>query len=536
MTDIQPSGLLSIAELLETLADTLSADPAEGRTAHVAQIQRELAELLAALGPLIESTAAEEGNGNGIACVALSAVRESLLLGVRDRLAAAVVGDEATVAGALATLATVCRSERVAVTLLMRKAGRAEPTPDVTEPPLNAWAVTLRRCVIEGGKIRTEYTTPDRRDAESPAGITVYGLSTALAFLRTLGITHLLFDNADGFSAEQRMWLANSARKVFMDCGSRGNLVVNATVCVPARGVIMYTHLSFFPSGTCRIRFEAFPAPVLLAGLTPADQAKAALVARYELKALTEQDGGVWTPGDLAQLASAFLKLPDKDLVVLRGLTFIRKKSAPTDTEATKEAGSYRFSDRTISLLDAAFCADDFGFVGTSGAIGPYSHWTILHEVGHAVEKYRWEQDYRQWDPAATTDQVRQLEAERDLLKQPQTSTDPSSRTRLREVESLLIELTGRLIDYGSRQTAMVDALRRNQSSSVSLRAFVDLVVTGGIAPCTGYAHQSWHDKHGEFFAEAYSLFLNEPLFLAHISKDLHTWFDKGVYRASWTS
>jgi hypothetical protein len=55
-----------------------------------------------------------------------------------------------------------------------------------------------------------------------------------------------------------------------------------------------------------------------------------------------------------------------------------------------------------------------------------------------------------------------------------------------------------------------------------------------GIPCCTGYAQQSWKTKHGEFFAEAYSLFLNEPFFLGRASADLRNWFETGAYRASW--
>lgn len=514
MSDAPPDGP-AIADMLEALSETLSAPAPEGRQQQAAAVRRQLDLINGALSQWITALGADAASGTD--CLTLNSVRETLGSGIGDRLAEAAGGNEATVEQTWASMAALCADERTAITLLSRKPDEAKPVPDPSEPPLDAWMITLRRCIVDGGRVRTEYTRPDRPGADAPAGIRAYGLSTALAFLRVSGIRYLKFDNADGFALEQRAWLANSARKVFLDCGNRANLLVNATVCVPARGVTMYTHLSFFASGTCRIRFESFPLPVVPGALAAVDQAKAALVARYGLKEITEQAGGVWTQADLAQLTSALAKVPHADEVVLRGCTFVRKKAAPTDTEEMKEAGSYRFADRTITLLDAAFCADDYGFVGTTAAIGPYSHWTILHEVGHAVEKFRWEKEYHRWDTTAVNAEIARLEAQQQAL-----------------LEQQIIDLRRRIIEYGAAQVEMVNALRRNQSSSVCLQAFVSLVLDKKVSPCTGYAYRSWNENYGEFFADAYSLLLNEPLFLAYISKDLHDWFATGAHRASW--
>jgi hypothetical protein len=536
MAEAQP-GALTIWEMMTALSEMLSTPASEGREQYVAAVRGQLDAIIGALSRQIEAFGAD--GGSGVDCVTLSAVRETLGSAIGDRLDAAFAGDDATVARTLASMAAVCTDEGKAISMLMRPPGKANPDPDPSEPPLDAWMITLRRCAIDKGRVRTEYTRPDQAGADAPAGIGVFGLSTALALLRTNGIKSLVFDNAAGFTLDQRTWLANSARKVFLDCGSRANLLVNATVCVPAQSVTMYTHLSFFESG-CRIRFESYPVPVVPSAST-AGQAKAALIERYKLKAI-EEDGGVWTLAELDQLTSALAKVPAADAVVLAGCTFVRRKTAAKDTDDAREAGSYRFTGRTITLLDAAFCADDYGFVAIKGKIGPYSHWIILHEVGHAVEMYRWEQDYRQWDAAKIKKEIEQLQARKQALQaqqaqadaSPTADMDPALPTLIRELAKQISECQVLEVKYGSAQIEMLNAVIRNQSSSACLQAFVVLVNEKRVPPCTGYAHRRWNQSRGEFFADAYSLFLNEPEFLNFVSKDLHQWFASGGHRKSW--
>lgn len=416
-----------------------------------------------------------------------------------------------------ASLAKVCKDEREAFNLLSLVPRLPKYDPDDPfEPPFPGWTITLCRCTIKDGRIFTEYTRPDRPGADGPTtGIVEHRLSKALAFLRSSGIERLEIQNHDGLVPEQLKWLANAVPKIFIDCQSRLNLVVKATICVPDRNITMYTHLSFSEPANCQIRFEPAPVLVVFSPLTDVQLEKSVLVSRYELKEITELDGAAWTPVELHQLDSALAKVPSADKVVLRGLTFVRKKTSPEDNEVTSEAGSYRFADRVITLLDAGFSERDYGFIGIGDEIGPYSHWTILHEVGHAVEKYRWEMDYRQWDTAA-------IERELSQLKDQEGA------------EKRITELTLRRGEYTIKQMDMVAELKRNKSSSKCLRAFVSLVGEKAISPCTGYAYQSWKEKHGEFFAETYSLFLNDPWYIGKVSESLYNWFATGSYRASW--
>lgn len=516
-----PSDGPAVTELLEDLAGTLDDLPSGNPADDVAVVQQKLDVILAALTRWISALGAGNETSGEMDLYVARSVLATLRAGIGGPLASAPTG----LAPDWAQMSALCKDERTAITLLHQQPTlRQHPNPG--EPPPDAWAITVRRCIIENGKIRSEYTRPDRPGEDAPQGIKVYGLSTALAFLRISGIKYVQFFNADNFTIQQRGWLINSARKLFTDCGSRLNLVVNTTVC--ASGVTMYTHISFLPSQTCQIRFEAFPVIPASFASTVAE-AKASLMQRFGLKAILEEGGAAWTVAELGQLASALAKMPAADLVVLPGCTFVRKTAAPTDTEETQEAGSYRFADRTITLLDASFCGDDYGFVGCAGAIGPYSHWTILHEIGHAVEKYSWEPDYRRWDTTAITDQISRLRAEQNAL-----SHTPDTAARIQQIEQQITVLLKQRGEYLQRQADLVTTLRQNRSTSASLVAFVNLVTQKNLVPCTGYAFQNWTTKHGEFFAEAYSLFLNEPQFLKFILKDVYDWFAAGAYRASW--
>lgn len=77
---------------------------------------------------------------------------------------------------------------------------------------------------------------------------------------------------------------------------------------------------------------------------------------------------------------------------------------------------------------------------------------------------------------------------------------------------------------------ATVTAAAKNPAatSSKRLQAFVDFVTTNGILPVTQYATDNWPAKPAEFYAEAFSLWHNDPVFFASYSAKLKTWFDNG--------
>jgi peptidoglycan hydrolase-like protein with peptidoglycan-binding domain len=66
---------------------------------------------------------------------------------------------------------------------------------------------------------------------------------------------------------------------------------------------------------------------------------------------------------------------------------------------------------------------------------------------------------------------------------------------------------------------------------SKRLKAFIDFVNQNKIPPLTAYARDNWPAKPQEFFAEAYSLWLNDPDYLASQAQALKAWFDQGQHR-----
>lgn len=65
---------------------------------------------------------------------------------------------------------------------------------------------------------------------------------------------------------------------------------------------------------------------------------------------------------------------------------------------------------------------------------------------------------------------------------------------------------------------------------SKRLQVFVDFVNANGIQPVTLYAKDNWPAKPGEFYAEAFSLWHNDPTFFASYSAKLKGWFDAGEH------
>lgn len=63
------------------------------------------------------------------------------------------------------------------------------------------------------------------------------------------------------------------------------------------------------------------------------------------------------------------------------------------------------------------------------------------------------------------------------------------------------------------------------------VQAFVEFVEANHIEPFTAYARDNWPDKPDEFYAEAYTLFLNDPAWMQRNQAALHGWFTAGSHR-----
>ena len=69
-----------------------------------------------------------------------------------------------------------------------------------------------------------------------------------------------------------------------------------------------------------------------------------------------------------------------------------------------------------------------------------------------------------------------------------------------------------------------------SKNRSKRLDNFVGFVDKNKIPPLTDYAKKNWPKKPGEFFAEAYSLWLNDRTYLQANAQPLVTWFDNGEH------
>ena len=76
-----------------------------------------------------------------------------------------------------------------------------------------------------------------------------------------------------------------------------------------------------------------------------------------------------------------------------------------------------------------------------------------------------------------------------------------------------------------------VEAHEGGPTTTKRLQAFVDFVTAEKIPPLTAYSRDNWPADPGEFFAEAYTLWLNDPEYLDSEAPKLKKWFDDGKHR-----
>ena len=83
---------------------------------------------------------------------------------------------------------------------------------------------------------------------------------------------------------------------------------------------------------------------------------------------------------------------------------------------------------------------------------------------------------------------------------------------------------------FKAAETAEAGVSGSTKGTSKRLKNFVDLVNKHKIPPLTEYARKNWPAKPGEFFAEAYSFWLNDPVYLEANAKPIKDWFDAGEH------
>lgn len=526
MTDAQFVAVRALRTLLSALQTTLEFVIRAGKspdTRTVAEMRTTYAALAKALTDL--ATDLRDTRRVRIERLVISYVHEVLNVSVQGPLHA--LGGLPDI-DACKAMYQVCATEDATLGDLTR------PAPALSAATLNVpLNVRMRTCTIVGDTILV--------DAERESTVKPVGLSRSVVLLRAEGFREVRLRETDRLSDQELMWLCNAARKVFLHAGPRFGLAVNVVVSVPENGWTCRVQFRFERNAVVRIQVRGF-AIARNARFADVDEAKARLRADFGLGAVTEADGGRWTVAELVQVCDALAKVPVPDRWVLRGCALVRKGTPkdPASAEERREkdgSGGYRLSSHTLTLLDGAFPEETQGFVGSGDKLGPHSHWIVLRHVGHAVEQHNVLVVFGEPAPSGSDREVRILEhrvAEiTAVLQTGAVSTDKAAglKTLLQQLSERIVaavpvpgparQARGRLLAYRAA----------NRSGSECLLRFTGLVSQLRVSPITPYAAEKWGTRDSEFFAEAYTLFLNDPDILAWISPTLHAWFATGEYR-----
>lgn len=526
MTDAQFTAVRDLRALLGNLQTTLELVVRGGKSPDTHTVT-EMRTMYAVLDKALTVLTADLKGTRGVR------IERLVIEHVREALSASVQGPLVSLAGppgidVCKAMHQVCATEGATLAELARTAP-ALPAASLNVP----LHVRMRKCTIVGDMVLV--------DAERESTVTLVGLSRCIVLLRAEGFRQVRLRGTDRLSDQELMWVCNAARKVFLHSGPRFGLAVNVVVSVPQNNWTCRVQFRFERNAAVRIQVRGFEI-ARNARFADADEAKTRLKADFGLRAVTEADGGRWTLAELVQVWDALAKVPVADRWVLRGCTLVRKGAPkePASAEERREkdgSGAYWLSSHTLTLLDGAFPDDTQGFVGSGDKLGPHSHWIVLRHVGHAVEQHNVLITFGEPTPSGADREVRILDHRvAEITAILQAGTVPPEQAA--GLKTLLLELGERIAAIAPtpgparRTRGQLLAYRAaNRSGSDCLLRFTGLVSQLGVSPITPYAAEKWGIRNSEFFAEAYTLFLNDPDILAWISPALYAWFTAGDYR-----
>jgi hypothetical protein len=158
------------------------------------------------------------------------------------------------------------------------------------------------------------------------------------------------------------------------------------------------------PQGRVTIRIDsqgAASAELVAAGPVPKPPqttvaaGSAKLKSDYKLPSVRDDGKAKWVDAEIGDVLAALALLPPADRAALQGVELIRVQTLPENASGAFSAGGGVAKEATtvtelpsLKLSDRAFSpATAFRFVGGKGNTLPATFHTILHEVGHAVEK-----------------------------------------------------------------------------------------------------------------------------------------------------
>lgn len=317
------------------------------------------------------------------------------------------------------------------------------------------------------------------------------------------------------------------------------------------------------PQGRVTVRIDrsgAATAELLAAGPVPAvAQVSAAagaarLTADWGFASVTGWSGQN-AAKDAAEISDVIAALEllkreaPQDVGALQGVELMRVPSLPANRAGEFFAGSHVALGQAatvqpyLKLADRAFNADDVMFAGggTGAPTVPASFTVILHEVGHAVEN-----EPLRAARAGVIQATADVEAAKKLLAGDPAAYDAELKAAQRKGKRAVNEFYKKKeAEYKQNTKAEEEANKRlaaeqgklnaardaASGNTLRLQKFVDLVKQNNIRRFTRYAAQNWPQSPEEFYAEAYALWLVDPVFLKANYKVVFDFFQNGDYR-----
>ena len=211
-------------------------------------------------------------------------------------------------------------------------------------------------------------------------------------------------------------------------------------------------------------------------------------------------DSSSWSNKDYIVLDDVLGLLAPQELQVLQGMPIVRKKSGPHSTKT----GLYTYINTyaEIQLYDNMHRSENTGFVGTPEDAYTFAHFTLMHEIAHAIANF----PLLNWF-VVLSEHTNQFNAKTQEINQ---EFNPFRRKELM-TERRIIEET---LKEARQQVKSLSQGSPVLSEFQKFQSFED-------GP-TEYANFSL----GEAFAESFALFRLDPDALIRIDPKMYQWFE----------
>ena len=295
------------------------------------------------------------------------------------------------------------------------------------------------------------------------------------------------------------------------------------------------------------------------------EKAMADLKAKYQLGEVSEENNKQWSEAELKRVDVAFSKMSGDEQARLKGVSLIRTDKLSVERKGKKievvgltsaDGSSIRFTadafrtnkttlheaghvihkrvareveenlrkSKIFTDLETARKAFD-AVIGSKRIVGTAEQIAFLNamsQVTNAAGDFLFSNDANR-AAAQTALQDAQLLA--GIARTPiENLKDPTSK--------LLLEAHNRQDDWITALNKWMDEKTKVVGARKNLTEFVDIVnknklARSSFAPFTSYVQKFWPDEPGEFFAESYAKWREDPDYMKKNAKPLFDWFEK---------